>query len=259
MIAVRRAVSAASVAALLLLLAAAQSASGQGTRLAVDVDTEANGPSQLGPLTPCLAVASGDDFEVDIIVADVQELLAWEIYFEYDPAILEVTQNNVRMFQEANPGSSVYDVSEVLPDSDGLYRLAAADTADPASPDSGSGVLARLTLRAIGPGISSASLTSRDLNGDGKMDLGPFLRNADAQAIGDEDGDTFFDGPISNARVAVDTPCGADSAAAISTGGTDDGGVRAVLILALVLGVTGALGLGSLLLIYRRRARAQPH
>ena len=249
------------VLALISLAATAPTVLAQGPRLGVDADPEGNGPTQLGPNNPCVSVASGDIFNLDITISDVQELLAWEIYLEYDPAIVEIVERDVSPFQGVNPGSSVYDVSESLPDSDGLYRVAAADTADPPSPDSGSGVLARLTLKATAPGISTASLARRDLNDDGKPDLGPFLRNIDAEPIGDDDGDSFFDGPTDNAQIAVDTPCPPGSGVSGTTvrATPTDGGMRLLYILAPSLAIAIVAGLTAFAFLYQRRGRAQPH
>ena len=252
----------ASVLGPLALLAVAPSVLAQGTSLAVDADPDGNSPTRVGQINRCIAVATGHMFDVDIVVDGVDQLLAWEIYFEYDPAVVEIVDRDVRLFQEANPGSAVFDVSEALPDREGLYRAAAADTADPPSPDSGSGILARLTLRALGPGISPAALARRDLNDDGKIDQGPFLRDIDAQTIGDQDGDTFFDGSVQNAQIAVDTSCppGSDGPGAGSAStSTGDGGVRAVYLLAPAVAAAAIAGFGATILLYRRRARTQPH
>jgi hypothetical protein len=69
------------------------------------------------------------------------------------------------------------------------------------------GVLARLTLKAIGPGVSPLSLSPIDINKDGSIDLGPFLKNVEAEFISDFDGDGFFDGPIANAEIVVGGAC----------------------------------------------------
>ena len=253
--------TAAIVVSLVLLALAAtpRGSSAQATRLSVDADSAGNGPTEVGPYNSCLSVTSGDTFDLDIIIEDVQELLAWEIYLEYDPKIVEIVQRDVRLFQGANPGSSVYDVSEDLPDSDGLYRLAAADTADPPKPDSGSGVLARLRLKAIASGISDASLARRDLDGDGKPDQGPFLRNTDGDPIGDDDGDTLFDGPDTAAKIAVDTLCSGSAGPASNAETNSDGdGLPIEYILWPALGAVPLSALSVYLILSRRRARAHP-
>lgn len=242
---------------IIALTAAYSGASAQGTRLSVDVDPQGNGPTELGPPTSCVSVASGDSFQLDIVVDDVQELLAWEIYFEYDPTIVHIIGRDVRMFQAANPGSSVFDVSDSLPDSDGLYLLSAVDTADPASPDSGSGVLARLTLTATGRGLSTAAFARRDLNDDGILDRGPLLRDIDAAPIGDSDGDTLFDGPTEDAQIAVDMPCPGDSTGPAPSSG-DSGTPLLIYILAPSLAAAAVAAISGFFFLRRRRARVPP-
>jgi hypothetical protein len=190
----------------------------QGTvSIGVDADPTGNTATSLGPIDSCVSVRSGDTFQVDIFVTDVVDLLAWETYFSYDMTVVKITDRDVMMFQAANPGSQVFDASEGLPDIDGRNRIAAADISEPPAPDSGSGVLARLTLEAVGSGVSPASLSPIDVNGDGIIDYGPFLRDAQGTSVGDADGDGFFDGPIINAEIAVDTACPGGTSVASST------------------------------------------
>lgn len=247
------------LATMIAVTVTGQGASAQGPQLFVDADPAGNGPTHIGPRNVCVSVANGDSFDIDIVIDDVEDLLAWELYLEYDPKIVEIVDRDVRLFQEANRGSSVYDVSEALPNSDGLYRLAAADTADPLSPDTGSGVLARLSLKAIAPGTSTASLAVRDLNDDGTPDIGPFLRNTEAVPIGDDDGDTLFDNVSGDAKIAVDSPCPTGTGGQPPTADTasSNGGWQAVYILGLGVGAAALAGVSVLFVLYRRRARAQ--
>ncbi|MDP2949127.1 MAG: cohesin domain-containing protein [Chloroflexota bacterium] len=178
-----------------------------GLEVGVDANPSGNSATSLGSIESCISVRNGETFSVDIFVANVKDLLGWEAYFVYDPSILQVVGRNVRMFQASSPGSNLFDASEGLPDDDGRYRLGAADIAEPPSPDSGSGVLARLTLKALSAGVSSASLPLLDLTGDGRPDLGPIMTDVAGKAIADQDGDGFFDGASSQAWIAVDAPC----------------------------------------------------
>jgi len=180
----------------------------QGTvTLGVDADPTGNTATSLGTIEPCISVSINDTFDIDIFITDVTDLLGWETYFVYDMSVANIIGRNVQMFQAANPGSNVFDASEALPDADGQYRLAAVDIAEPLAPDSGSGVLARLTLQAVGAGVSPANLALLDVNEDGTADLGPSLTDVEGDHIGDLDDDSLFDGPISSARIAVDTAC----------------------------------------------------
>ena len=177
------------------------------TSIGVDANPATNTATSLGPIDSCVSVSTGDTFDVDIFVRDVTDLLAWEVYFVYDGSIISIVDHDVEMFQAANEGSNIFDLSEVLPDLDGRYGLSAADLADPPAPDSGSAVLARLTLKAVGPGISPASVPPIDFNNDGTIDLGPFLNDIHGNPIDDLDNDGLFDGQNSAAQIAVDTAC----------------------------------------------------
>lgn len=213
--------------------------------IGIDADPSGNSATRLGTIDSCVEVTAGSTFQVDLFVRDVTDLLAWEAYLETDPLVVEILDRDVQLFQAANPGSDVLDGSEVTPDDDGLYRLSAVDTADPQAPDSGSGVLARITLEAVGTGVSPLRLPHRDLDDDGTPDQGPFLRDVDADVIGDETGDTFFDGPIANARVAVHRGCPA---------GGDDG-LNPLIIIGPVVGGIAAITLAALATAYTRRRR----
>jgi hypothetical protein len=180
------------------------------TSIGIDADPAGNTATSLGSIDSCVSVSNGETFDVDVFVTDVVDLLAWEVYFVYDRDIISIVDHDVKMFQAANENSNIFDLSEVLPDLDARYGLAAADLAEPPAPDSGSGVLTRLTLKAVAPGVSPASLKPIDINDDGRIDLGPFLNDIHGEGIDDLDDDGFFDGQILDAQIAVDTPCPAD-------------------------------------------------
>ncbi len=228
--------------------------------LAIDVDPTGNTPTSIGTVNTCVSVAKGDSFKVDVVVENITDLLSWQIYFQYDPAILQVTQRNVRLFQQANGGSSVYDLSDKVPDTDGVYSIEAADTSDPPSPDSGSGVLTELTLSAIGSGTSDVALVNQDLDGDAKPDRGTLLRNVDTQIIGDKNGDTFFDGEVDGAKVAVDQACPPGSNEGHASRGMDEvGGLKLLYVVAAVAAAVGVALAGAFIFLSRRRSRAHSH
>ena len=191
------------------------------TSIGIDANPVGSTATSLGPIDSCVSVSTGDTFDVDIFITDVTDLLAWEVYFVYDSSIINIVDHDVQVFQAANEGSNIFDLSEALPDLDARYQLAAADLADPEAPDSGSGVLASLTLKAVGPGISPASIPLIDFDNNGTMDLGPFLSDVRADhtshPIGDLNNDTLFDGQIFAAQIAVDTACPPGTVAATAT------------------------------------------
>jgi hypothetical protein len=222
------------------------------TRLAIDADPSGNSADSLDTRDTCISVSNGDSFDVDITITDVKDLIAWEASFVYDPSVVKVADRDVELFQAADGDSTVFDLSQSTPDSDGTYGLGAVDTTDPLAPDSGSGVLARITLEAAGPGTSSLSLPKIDLNDDTVVDRGPNLRDVDGNPIGDEDDDGLFDGPASDAEVVVDGPCPDGGASA----NDDDGGGFPWLIVGLALGAgVAVVAAGGGFLVYRRSRR----
>ena len=167
---------------------------GQGaTTIGVDADptqSPANTATSLGSTEACISVATDDTFDIDIFITDVVDLMAWGAYLEYDLSVIDITNVNVQMFQAANPGSNVYNASDGIP---GMAYISGVELGTDAE-DSGSGVLARLTLQAMAPGVSPASLLLAE------------LKDKDNLPIGDTDADGYFDGSVFNALIAVDQP-----------------------------------------------------
>jgi hypothetical protein len=124
-----------------------------GTTIGIDADpsqSPANQPTQLGSIEECFSMDSGQQRDVDLFVTDVLELLSFSAYILYDEAVVNVVAVDVEQFLAAGAGSSVFDASH--PVFDGLYYVGASDIGT--DNDSGSGVLARLTLQGVGAGIS---------------------------------------------------------------------------------------------------------
>ena len=151
--------------------------------------------------------------------------------------------------------SNVFDTSESVPDGDGLYRIGGsiitAETArrrrvrrfSPVSPS-----------RRSGPGITTLSLTPSPTDVADRS-VAATLTKVDATQIGDSDGDSYFDGPILDAEVAVDQAVRrrqADNPTVISTGG-DDGGIPTWVILAAAAGII-SVGAGGVALFVLRRS-----
>jgi hypothetical protein len=134
-----------------------------GVTIGVDTNPSGNTATSLGTIETSRTVNCGERFEVDLFIRDVTDLLAWTVNVTYDPTVVRLDGRDVQMFLAANAGSDVLDKS--LGDvglagggSGGHYDVAAADDGNPPAPDSGSGVLARLTLVAVGAGVSPLDL-----------------------------------------------------------------------------------------------------
>lgn len=224
------------------------------TSLSIDVIPTDNTPTSVVQIDSCASAQEGDTFDIDLVIENVTDLLAWELLISYDPDVLEIRDKDATLFLGANSGSDVIDLSEATPDGNGLYLLQSFDAAEPDSPDSGSGVLARLQLKAIGSGISPLTIDKPDLDGDGTPDQGPLLRNVAGDIIGDDDGDTLFDGPLSNAEIRVGEACpGEAPGATVLT--SDNGGISLALLIGAIVGGVAAVILTAIVLMRRRAAR----
>ena len=239
------------------------------TSIGIDADATGNTDTALGAIDDCVVISEGESHEVDIFVRDVTDLLAWQAVLTFEPEVLQVVDGDVQLFMAANEGSDVQDFTGELPDVDGRYWLQTFDAADPLALDSGSGVLARVTVEGVGPGVSELRLPLLDVDNDGQPDVGhgPLLQGVgkngiDVVTIGDVNGDTLFDGPIAEARIAVDASCTDEpgpAAQGVSEGGDEGNGIGALTIVIVVVGVIAsvAVGGGAAAWAVRRRSSAK--
>lgn len=207
-----RFLAAAVIASLTIMFAVAalflqpSDSTAQGpVQLGADADPIGNSETSVGTYDGCISVNTGDEFPFDIVISDVDKLVHWELYLKFDPSIIEVVDRDMHMFLDVNSYSSVK--TEWASYADGREFLGAADLRD--APESGSGVLARLTLQALGPGLSTANIFSKDVDDDRDDDYGPRLTDADGNPVGDVTDDGIFDGPTHHAVIAVDQSCDA--------------------------------------------------
>jgi len=85
--------------------------------------------------------------------------------------------------------------------------------------------------------------------------VGPTLTDVNGNQIADSDDDSFFDGPILDAKVAVGQGCDGSGAAGPSTvlSGGDDG-IASWIFLAAAVGLVATVGIGGIALITFRRS-----
>lgn len=240
--------------------ASVQGQSGEPT-FAIDAGISGNSPTNVDRIEDCVEVQVGDRFQMDVVVQDITDLLAWELPLDYQPGILQIVGQDVKLFQQANEGSSVIDLSNKLPNDSGFHELKAFDSADPPAPDSGTGVLARITLEALAQGESPVRFGKRDADNDGTLDRATLIRNVDAEIVGDVNDDTFFDGEQTDALVVVDGSCPSGSVVAEAStvsdppAQNDDGDSAPWLAIAAGVGAGVVALLGLALLLTRRRRR----
>ena len=159
--------------------------------LGVDVDPANNTASSLAGVQGCVEVAVGDQFPVDIFARDVQKLAAWEVRFAFDHQVVQIINHQYAMFLLSTaPQGSIFP-SLFERETDDRYFLAAAEFGG--TPDTGSGVLARITMQAVAPGRSPAHIVAEP----GYM--APYLTTSAGAGL--------FSGPVVGGEIAVGQPC----------------------------------------------------
>ena len=182
----------------------ATGASQRSPAISLDVDPSGNTATSTGTIDLCSSAAIGASFNVDVVVQEVQALEAYELDLLYSPSVVKVTAIEPSLLL----GSGGVDLSDSVPDADGHLLLAYVSMEGPSADESG--VLARVTFQALGSGLARLKLAN--------VGLGRLSRSG-GQAIGDTDGDLYFDGPMVDAFVAVDEPC--PSAEALASGAVE--------------------------------------
>ena len=136
--------------------------------IAVDVNTAGNTATSLGLTDTCVRIEPGATVVVDIVVDAIptdRPMTAFQLELLYDPAIVNVTANDVAMLLATNADFNPQYVGNPLPDTDGDFLVAVADfTMSPG--DTGPGVLSRITLSAVGSGVTNLSPAGIDIRDD---------------------------------------------------------------------------------------------
>lgn len=226
----------------------------QGTpTLAIDVDPTGNSATLLDTRQVCIEVDSGDTFDIDLTVENVTDLSAWQVYLGFDNSVVNVVDRDVQMFVASGPAANAFDISGSVPhNEDRPYLVGAANIEDPPAGVSGSGVLARLTLTAVGSGVTD--LTTGLQPTDIGQPVGATLTDVNGNQIADSDDDSFFDAPILDAKVAVDESCdGSGAVGPTAVLGGDGSGIAWWVFLAAAVGLVVTAGAGGVALITLRR------
>ncbi len=164
--------------------------------VAIDTDAArgaANSATSLGPLDACAALSKPGTVTIDVTVDAVPPVLAsdggiagFQFLLHYDPSVVKVAGSDYNMLLTANSGSSPVSLGDSTPDADGSFMVAVGDLGQ-STPESGPGVLARITLQGVSKGVSPLTLTD--------------------VLIVDSSGNSYAIGSVEGAQVVVDGAC----------------------------------------------------
>jgi hypothetical protein len=142
----------------------------------------------------CAEVIVGNQVSIDVFALNVTQLEAFSADVQYDNRYLKVVSSNVAFLLNTGVDGAGNDSSSVLPDTDGLFSVAGHDNTNLSA--TGSGVMGRVTFQGIASGMATVSLPQLDINGDGKLDYGVFLRALNGSSMNDTNPvDAHYDGP----------------------------------------------------------------
>jgi hypothetical protein len=212
--------------------------------IGIDVDpyaTPANTATSLGSRQACIRVSNGAQFDVDMYITDVTDLLGWSIILHFHSTVLTVigetvfVDNDNDCVGDWNPVTRLCSTSGGIDedpidgvDNDGDTRTDEDPVDSFLSAGSGSNVIdmsgsvpditENYPAGALDIGSNNDSgsgvlvrlrLQAAD-TGTGSSPLNPTwvnLWDSEGDFIGDTNGDGYFDGPIRNGMIAVGEPC----------------------------------------------------
>ena len=224
--------------------------------ISIDADPNGNTAASLGGIDACREVAVGEQFDIDLTIENVSSLAAFSITLTYEEGSLEVAGEDVDLFLGSAPTSDVADNSDSVPDSDGVYEVRAFElSADPDAVESGSGVLARITLEAASSGVSTLSVKVPS--------IGPILTDGDGDALEPADEFGVWLGDVSDAQIAVDEECPpvtttpTPTASPTVTDGEEDGDGDDLTVVWIIVGIAAGIAALSVGFFAWRAARGR--
>lgn len=174
---------------------ASQASAGNGgmEAMSIDADPTGNTATTLGERNDCVEAEAGSDVVVDVTALNIpasNPMIGFAFNLNYDPDNVSVTAVDNEMLLTSAADSNLFDATEPVPDSDGVFNVGPVDTGPQTSAESGSGVLSRITL-SVDPGAPAGAqlLTLNDLG------------HVDTQNVGHAPQSVF------NAQIAVGVDC----------------------------------------------------
>ena len=170
----------------------------EAVTVVIDADPAGNTATSVGTTQNCARISSGQKLDVDVTADSIPEwqdvngdgtpnmgdsggLLGFQFILFYDPKVVEVTAVNPQMIIAAN-GVTPIQLGDRPPDKDGKFQLGLSDFGS-TKPEDGAGVLARITLSAVGNGQTTLNLNQPAIAAAGNQSYPLTIKNA-AVAVG---------------------------------------------------------------------------
>ena len=193
-----RAAVATIAAALLGVVVLSTGHAQEAVTVAIDTDPAGNAATAVGATQNCARISSGQTLDVDVTADSIPKwqdlngdgtpnmgdsggLLGFQFILLYDPEVLQVTAVNPQMLIAAN-GVTPVQLGDTPPDRDGRFQLGFSDFGT-TKPEDGAGVLARITLTAVGNGQTTLNLNQPAVADAGNHSYPLTIKNA-AVAVG---------------------------------------------------------------------------
>lgn len=153
---------------LLALSQTAGASSEAAVTVTIDVRTQGNGPRSVGSIDGCVSAEVGQAVTVDVVLPDSgipadRGISGYQFSMIYDPGVVWIQADDNNQLLAQAQGSNVISLSDPKPDTNGIYVSWAVDFGragiEPdGSSETGSGIIARLTLLPKATGLTSLSL-----------------------------------------------------------------------------------------------------
>lgn len=146
---------------------------GAGSMMAMSIDMSiaGNTPTSVLNVQDCArlnanGIQDAQETAIDTLTFDLvaqgipakAPMISFLAELAYDGEFFDITASDVDQMLAAGDNSNLFDVSDLVPDSDGLFTASVVDTSPTGTEESGSGVLARISITAHNDAPSSDAM-----------------------------------------------------------------------------------------------------